>query len=499
MRNILKYSLLLVLLLVLSCNNDDAIIDTKPVGAFTTSEPILLDDNESVLVSFTDASFDQNGSIASWLWDFGDGTTSTEPSPSHTYTLAKYTVVLTVTDNSGNINVNPFSKVLDLTVIAEPIQLWSFTLPSEIQYSSPAVSDDGTVYIGCNFSDAVRKATPYPANFFAIKNGAKIWETALSEGNGVTDALATSPSISADGSIYIASWFSRTLFKLNSTSGAIDNSYYTNGRLRYSAPTFAADGTVYVGSYNRDGKGFYALDPALPLTPNWIFKPGVDFNATATIGAEGTIYVGALDGYLYAINPDGTEKWSSNFGTWTATTPAIGPDGTIYFAGEGNKYDPAFNGVLAAYDPANGNVKWTVGLAQKVNHGGPAVAADGTIYVGGQDKKLIAYNPDGLQKWSFDVESAIEVVPAIDNDGNIYFGDTGGSFYVLTPDGQKKWKPAKLGDQIRSAAAIGKDGTIYVGVNQLGVGKLMALKTNATGLQTGGWPMFARDAKHSGR
>jgi hypothetical protein len=26
-----------------------------------------------------------------------------------------------------------------------------------------------------------------------------------------------------------------------------------------------------------------------------------------------------------------------------------------------------------------------------------------------------------------------------------------------------------------------------------------ALKTNATGLQTGGWPMFAKDTKHTGR
>ncbi|MCF8274670.1 MAG: PQQ-binding-like beta-propeller repeat protein [Flavobacteriaceae bacterium] len=494
MRHILKYSLLLVLFLVLSCNNDDTIIDTKPVGAFTTSEPILLNDNESVLVSFTDASFDQNGSIAFWLWDFGDGTTSTEPSPSHTYTLAKYTVTLTVTDNSGNINVNPFSKVLDLTVIAEPIKLWSFTLPGVIEYSAPAISDDGTAYIGITESN---RAAANP-NFLAINNGTKVWETLLPNGAS-SDLIRTSPSIASDGSIYMTGFYERNIYKINSNSGAIDSKFYTNGRLRYSAPTYAADGTVYIGSYNNTGKGFYALDPSLPLTPNWIFKPGVDFNSTATIGADGTIYVGALDGYLYAINPDGTEKWSSNFGTWTATTPAIGPDGTIYFAGEGNKYDPAFNGVLAAYDPANGNVKWSVGLAQKVNHGGPAVAADGTIYVGGQDKKLIAYNPDGSQKWSFDVEAAIEVVPAIDNDGNIYFGDIGGSFYVLTPDGQKKWKVAKLGDQIRSSVAIGNDGTIYVGVNQLGVGKLMALKTNATGLQTGGWPMYAGDAKHSGR
>ena len=112
---------------------------------------------------------------------------------------------------------------------------------------------------------------------------------------------------------------------------------------------------------------------------------------------------------------------------------------------------------------------------------------------------MVAYKPDGTEKWSYAVDSPIEVVPAIDNDGNIYFGDTGGSFHVVDPSGQKKWKVSKLGEKINSSAAIGNDGVIYVATNVSGIGKLIAIKTNATGLQTGGWPMFAKNAKHSGR
>jgi outer membrane protein assembly factor BamB len=297
----------------------------------------------------------------------------------------------------------------------------------------------------------------------------------------------------------MSSLFERFIYKINSGNGTIESRFKTNSRMRYSAPTFALDGSVIIANYNNNDKGVRSLSTDLS-TQNWIFKTGVDFNATATIGADGTIYIGAINGFLYAINPDGTEKWSSNFGTWTATTPAIGPDGTIYFAGEGNKQDPTFKGILTAYNPANGNIKWSVGLTEKVNHGGPAVAADGTIYLGGYEKRMVAYNPtDGSEKWSYPVSSAIEVVPAIDNDGNIYFGDTGGSFHVVSPTGQKKWKVAKLGDQINTSAAIGKDGVIYVGANTAGVGKLFALKTNASGLQTGGWSMFAKNAKHQGR
>ncbi len=52
--------------------------------------------------SFTDASSDSDGSIASRSWNFGDGSTSTATNPGHTYAAAgTYNVTLTVTDNGG--------------------------------------------------------------------------------------------------------------------------------------------------------------------------------------------------------------------------------------------------------------------------------------------------------------------------------------------------------------------------------------------------------------
>jgi len=52
--------------------------------------------------TFIDASSDSDGSIASRSWNFGDGSSSTGTTPSHTYAASgTYNVVLTVTDNLG--------------------------------------------------------------------------------------------------------------------------------------------------------------------------------------------------------------------------------------------------------------------------------------------------------------------------------------------------------------------------------------------------------------
>lgn len=54
-------------------------------------------------VTLTDTSTDPDGVVLGWDWDFGDGTGSTERSPSHTFPSADtYIVRLTVTDDDGD-------------------------------------------------------------------------------------------------------------------------------------------------------------------------------------------------------------------------------------------------------------------------------------------------------------------------------------------------------------------------------------------------------------
>ncbi len=79
--------------------SDTATFDLR-LGPFARFELHPATGHPPLAVTFTDFSA---GAVTSWLWDFGDGTTSTEPAPVHEYAaLGSYTVRLTVTGPDGS-------------------------------------------------------------------------------------------------------------------------------------------------------------------------------------------------------------------------------------------------------------------------------------------------------------------------------------------------------------------------------------------------------------
>ena len=74
-------------------------------------------------VNFTDMSTDNNNDISGWAWDFGDGNTSTEQNPMHSFAAeGTYTVSLTVTDESGLESTTSMSVAVSTDIITAEIQ-----------------------------------------------------------------------------------------------------------------------------------------------------------------------------------------------------------------------------------------------------------------------------------------------------------------------------------------------------------------------------------------
>jgi PKD repeat protein len=99
--------------------------------------------------AFVDQSDDSDGSVVGWAWDFGDGSTSNERNPSHTYAAAgRYTVLLVATDNDGAAN----SKTHDANPTA-PIPTNHPPQPDfdahcdeqDCEFTDKSKDDDGTV------------------------------------------------------------------------------------------------------------------------------------------------------------------------------------------------------------------------------------------------------------------------------------------------------------------------------------------------------------------
>jgi hypothetical protein len=73
---------------------------SDPNGPYTGTEGVPIDDDGS-------GSYDPDGSIVAYGWDFGDGDTGTGVAPTHTYAQdGTYTVTLTVTDNDDETNTS---------------------------------------------------------------------------------------------------------------------------------------------------------------------------------------------------------------------------------------------------------------------------------------------------------------------------------------------------------------------------------------------------------
>ena len=122
-------------------------------------------------VQFTDQS---TGVVLSWLWDFGDGTTSTEQNPAHTYTdPGTYTVSLTVTSPDGT-DTETIAGYIVVTPVAAELEV-SFDLapnfgmrPLLVQFTDTTVSPEPILSWFWRFGDGSTSTQQNPAHIYRV-------------------------------------------------------------------------------------------------------------------------------------------------------------------------------------------------------------------------------------------------------------------------------------------------------------------------------------------
>jgi uncharacterized repeat protein (TIGR01451 family) len=203
-----------------------------------------------------------------------------------------------------------------------------------------------------------------------------------------------------------------------------------------------------------------------PLSPT--LKWSLDLAGTRTqdngspiVGSDGTIYVGGAS-KLYAINPNGTVKWS--YPVFMYSAPALSPDESAIYGI--NRQTGLY---IVALSTVDGSELWQyhpTDLDRNMTYSSFAVGNDGTIYFGNWQPALYALNPNGTLKWRYEHPTigAIETPPVIDSVGNIYFFKNNDAIVSLDSSGSLRWED--VGESVMSnwpTLTIGPDDTIYTG------------------------------------
>lgn len=270
------------------------------------------------------------------------------------------------------------------------------------------------------------------------------------------------------------------------------------GYVKTSNPVFSPDGkTMYIPTSTPAGH-LFAID-VVSGEFKWVFAISqITYGGGALVASDGTIYQcvrNATINNVYAINPNGTQKWAVKLDAPVGAFPALSADGVLYCLT--NK------STLYALDASSGIIKWQQSLDGAT---GSAVAIDkaGNVYAG-TSAAIYAFKPNkdqiwkleevnvteqatfalkdqmlyatlkggglvavdmtnGTKKWTYPTTKGDAYFPIVDKNGNIYFTEKGSqTVHAVNANGAKIWEK-KVGNKLNySGGALSTDGILYIG------------------------------------
>lgn len=270
------------------------------------------------------------------------------------------------------------------------------------------------------------------------------------------------------------------------------------GYVKTSNPVFSPDGkTMYIPTSTPAGH-LFAID-VVSGEFKWVFAISqITYGGGALVAPDGTIYQcvrNAAINNVYAINPNGTQKWAVKLDAAIGAFPALSVDGILYCLT--NK------STLYALDASSGAIKWQQSLDGAT---GSAVAIDkaGNVYAG-TSAAIYAFKPNkdqiwkleevnvteqatfalkeqvlyatlkggglvavdmtnGTKKWTYPTTKGDAYFPIADKNGNVYFTEKGSqTVHAVNASGSKIWEK-NVGNNLNySGGALSTDGILYVG------------------------------------
>ena len=319
---------------------------------------------------------------------------------------------------------------------------------------SPAVGADGTCYVGCR-----------DRKLYAVgADGALRWTLPT---GGPLDAA---PCVHRAGAVVFGGY-----------DGHL-RAANPDGTLRWevdlgapvvTTPCVDADDQLWVGA---DDGALHAFD----LEGRRLARVTVGDLVTASpVCTSGHVYT--CDGRLYGTDGSRIAVASEP----VVGAPAVGADGTLYVG--------SWDGYV--YAVRDGAVSWNAPVEGQV-YAGCSVGPEGQVLAATRAGEVVALSPRGERLWSRTLGDGVYGTPAISSGGICFVGCNDNRLYALgLADGEIAWRE-RVGRDLRSSVALCDDGTVIAASWDW---SLYAFDGGAGGPADAPWPQFHRDAMRSGR
>ena len=372
---------------------------------------------------------------------------TTTPLPSWQY-LANNSIFSSASiDASGNIYFGCEDGYLYSLFSTGELRWKTLIDASGLIRTAPCIGPTGNVYAGSlQLNNDYSVNVNYPGKIACISTDGDVIATSTWASSIFSSPiLGISGTNGGQGSLIITTC-DGYLRALNPTTleqrwfSQINTPYQMNTGVIFSSPTIGSDGTIYIGSYN---KNIYAFPPSpvnqilTSTSPLWTYQCESSIYTTPAIN-NNILYVSDNNGNLYAfqtvtsnIATAGQLLWkfvplfpySTNITpVLSFGSPAFGPDGTIYYTVYTNDNETIGTYLFAVNPKQKSGGSFTPNF--KIPSGGigqtqgmPFVGADGTIYINSVDGVIYGFRYN-------ETEQSFTILFTYSVSGNAIYGTT---------------------------------------------------------------------------